>query len=196
MRPAELCGLKVRSVDFARHTVNVTETLLPVHKFADVPYHAAVEGKTKTDAGDRSIPIPGWLSDELAAMLAERAERQGVKGMPAQTPLFVTPKGHPLHRDRFRQSVIRPALVAAGLPEKMRTYDLRHAHASLLIDQGANVLAVTQRMGHTDPAMTLRTYGHLFAGAQQKLTDQLDALRKATAGQSTDADILPIAGHE
>jgi hypothetical protein len=32
MRPAELCGLGVRSVDFARHTIHVNETLLPVHK--------------------------------------------------------------------------------------------------------------------------------------------------------------------
>jgi integrase len=70
--------------------------------------------------------------------------------------------------------VIRPALRAAGLPETLRTYDIRHSHASLLIDQGANPLAVAQRMGHTDPAVTLRVYGHLFAGAQEELTNRLD----------------------
>jgi integrase len=195
MRPAELCGLKVGSVDFARHTVHVYDTLLPVHKYADEAYQAAVPGGPKTDAGDRSIPIPAWLANELAAMLAERAQRLGHTVMPADSPLFITPKGHPLHRDRFRQSVVRPALVAAGLPEKLRTYDLRHSHVSLLIDQGANVLAVAQRTGHTDPAMTLRVYGHLFEGVQKHLTRQLDELRAATAGQPTEADVVDLEAH-
>jgi hypothetical protein len=35
-------------------------------------------------------------------------------------------------------------------------------------------------MGHTDPAITLRVYGHLFDGAQEKLTAQLDELREQT----------------
>jgi hypothetical protein len=35
-------------------------------------------------------------------------------------------------------------------------------------------------MGHTDPAITLRVYGHLFDGAQEQLTAQLDELRGQT----------------
>jgi hypothetical protein len=42
------------------------------------------------------------------------------------------------------------------------------------------VLAVAQRMGHSDPSITLRVYGHLFAGVQESLTAELDELRKAT----------------
>jgi integrase len=38
-----------------------------------------------------------------------------------------------------------PALRAAGLPVTIRTYDLRHSHASLLIDRGASPAAVAQR---------------------------------------------------
>jgi hypothetical protein len=36
-------------------------------------------------------------------------------------------------------------------------------------------------MGHSDAAFTLRVYGHLFEGAQAKLSEKLDALREATA---------------
>ena len=32
-------------------------------------------------------------------------------------------------------------------------------------------------MGHTDPAVTLRVYGQLFAGAQEDLTQRLEELR-------------------
>ena len=49
----------------------------------------------------------------------------------------------------------------------------------MLIDHGASVLAVAHRLGHSDPAITLRNYGHLFAGVQEALTDQLDELARA-----------------
>jgi integrase len=179
MRPAELCGLRVRSVDLVRYVVTISETLLPVSGYGD--HHLAlVHGPPKTEAGDRSIPIPGWLSAQLAESLAVRARQRGTRIDPAE-PLFVNRVGKPLNRDKFRETVIRPALVAAGLPPSTRTYDLRHGHASMLIDLGANVLAVAQRMGHSDPSVTLREYGHLFEGVQEQLTEQLDRLRATTA---------------
>jgi integrase len=111
MRPSELCGLRVRS-------------------YAELPY-SLVGGPPKTDAGDRDIPIPAWLCDDLAAMLAERGDGQH-KGVGRDDFLFVGPTGLPLNLDKFRQDVVRPALRAAGLPEALRTYDIRHSHASLL----------------------------------------------------------------
>ena len=55
LRPAELCGLRVGSVDFGRRTVAITETLLPVHRF-DSEQFGLVGGPPKTDAGNRTIP--------------------------------------------------------------------------------------------------------------------------------------------
>lgn len=174
LRPAELCGLRVRNIDFVRRTVTVRSTLMPVHGYGDEPWRM-VEGPPKTDAGDRTVPIPQWLCDDLASMLVER------KDTSRDSWLFQTRQRNALHRDHFREYVVLPALRAAGLPETIRTYDLRHSHASLLIDLGANPLAVAQRMGHSDAAFTLRVYGHLFEGAQAKLSEQLDALREKTA---------------
>lgn len=64
-----------------------------------------------------------------------------------------------------------------------------------MIDLGVNLLALAQRMGHSDPAMTLRLYGHLFEGAQVELSQRIDELRAASA--PTDATVIPIrrAGH-
>jgi len=188
LRPAELCGLRVRSVDFARRRIAITETLTPVHSFGTHRY-GLVEGPPKTDAGTRALPIPAWLADDLAAMLADRAARR--EGPIGQLDwLFESVKGdQPLNRDAFRRHVLRPALIAAGLPQTYRTYDLRHAHASLLIDLGANVLDVSHRMGHSDPAVTLRVYGHLFDGRQEQLTEKLDELRRSTKPRSGEAVI-------
>jgi len=191
IRPSELCGLRVSSVDFVRRILHVTETLIPVNKFDDFE-HALVPGPPKTDAGDRDIPIPEWLCDDLAAMLSERAAARG-QVVARDEYLFLSQKGMPLNRDKFRELIVRPALKAAGLPATMRTYDIRHSHASLLIDQGANLLAIAQRMGHSDPAVTLRVYGHLFAGAQEELTRRLDDLRWAVERRPGGGEVVPLS---
>jgi integrase len=177
LRPAELCGLRVRSIDFVRGTVHVAETLNAVHSFPGHNYGIEV-GPPKTEAGDRVLPIPGWLRDDLAAQLAARAEGQGAPVDPTAYLFLAIKGGGPIRVADLRRWVILPALKAAGLSPELRTYDLRHSHASLLIDLGANLLQVAHRMGHTDPAVTLRVYGHLFDGAQEKLTAQLDELRE------------------
>jgi integrase len=182
LRPAELCGLRVGAVDFARGTVHIIETLNVVHRYDDAK-RTLVEGPTKSTAGDRVLPMPAWLRDDLAAMLAQRDETE--RGPAA--PLFRAVKGlGRLEVPTLRDHVIRPALVAAGLPESFRTYDLRHTHASLLIEQGANPIEVAKRMGHTDASITLRVYGHVFEGAQARLTAKLDELRASTAAPTAE----------
>jgi hypothetical protein len=47
-------------------------------------------------------------------------------------------------------------------------------------------------MGHTDPAVTLRVYGHLFAGVQEELTDRLDSLRQGSGRGSGKSDIVEL----
>ena len=71
-------------------------------------------------------------------------------------------------------------------------------HASLLIDDGANVLAVAQRMGHTDPSVTLRVYGHLFEGVQEELTDRLDRRRQSVSrtAEPSSASVLELRRRE
>ena len=189
LRPAELCGLRVRDVDFTKNVIHVSQTVLPVHSF-DTEGFGLVTGPPKTSAGDRRIPIPPWLCDQLAHLVAPRSS-QGQGDARCDEPLFQTRYGNPLNRDKLREKVIRPALRDAGLPETFRTYDLRHSHASIMIDLGVNLLALAQRMGHTDPAMTLRLYGHLFEGAQHQLSEKIDALRAAT--MPTKAAVVPIS---
>ena len=164
LRPAELCGLRVCDLESRKSVIHVRQTLLPLHGF-DTEVFQLVTGPPKTTAGDRSIPIPEWLSAELDHMVTE-GDGRTKRATGPDAPLFQTRYGNPLNRDKLRSKVIRPALRATGLPESIRTYDLRHSHASLLIDLGANLLAVAQRMGHSDPAITLRVYGHLFEGTQ------------------------------
>lgn len=179
IRPSELCGLKVRAIDFQRSVVEIDTTLTPVGAY-DGHRYELVEGPPKTDAGDRNVPIPAWLTQDIAAMLAARRARRNQPAGPNDWLFESVRGGKPLNRDKFRRWVVLPALRAAGLPTDFRTYDLRHTHASLLIDLGASPLEVAHRLGQTDATMVLRVYGHLFEGAQEALTDKLDALHGKT----------------
>ncbi|MCG3171664.1 MAG: Tyrosine recombinase XerC [Pseudomonadales bacterium] len=49
--------------------------------------------------------------------------------------------------------------IAAGLP-KLRIHDLRHQHASMLVNSGRSLYEVQQLLGHSDPSVTTR-YAHL-----------------------------------
>ena len=123
-----LCGLRVGAVDFARGTVHITETLNVVHRYGDAK-RTLVEGPTKSTAGDRVLPMPTWLRDDLAAMLAARDETERAH----RAPLFRAVKGAGrLEVPMLRDHVIRPALRAARLPESFRTYDpVSYTHLTL-----------------------------------------------------------------
>jgi integrase len=42
-----------------------------------------------------------------------------------------------------------------------RPYDLRHSFASLLIQEGVQIIEVARQLGHS-PTMTLEVYAHVF----------------------------------
>jgi integrase len=50
---------------------------------------------------------------------------------------------------------------AAGLP-RIRIHDLRHTHVTLALQAGANVRAVSERVGHAGVSITLGTYAHVL----------------------------------
>jgi hypothetical protein len=81
----------------------------------------------------------------------------------------------------WRSRIWHPALRRAGL-RSVRIHDARHTHASLLIGSGADIVAVSRRLGHGNPAITLSTYSHAFARRDTApLGEQLAAfMRKET----------------
>lgn len=67
--------------------------------------------------------------------------------------------------------------ASAGL-EPIRLHDLKHSHASMLIDMGFDVLEISKRLGHESAKTTLDTYSHLYPDKDQKLADRLNQFRR------------------
>jgi len=72
----------------------------------------------------------------------------------------------------------RRARKLADIDSKWRLHDLRHWSATHAIASGADVRKVANRLGHSDPSMTLRVYSHAVKAADAALADSLgEALR-------------------
>jgi integrase len=63
-------------------------------------------------------------------------------------------------------------------------HEFRHGQASLFGSVGVNVKVIQERLGHSDPRVTLSTYTHLLAGMQEDAAEKFDAaLRVVKAGK-------------
>ena len=72
-------------------------------------------------------------------------------------------------------------LQKAGL-EHLRFHDLRHAHASLMLQQNVHPKVVSERLGHSSVGITLDTYSHLLPTLQVQAAAQLDGLLSPASG--------------
>ena len=54
---------------------------------------------------------------------------------------------------------------------KHRLHDLRHAHASRLIEKGVHIKTVQSRLGHSSPALTMAVYSHITPGMDKEAAE-------------------------
>lgn len=59
---------------------------------------------------------------------------------------------------------------------RIRFHDLRHTHATLLLQAGVNPKVVSERLGHSSAAFTLDTYAHVMPGMQPEAAEQFSDL--------------------
>jgi integrase len=55
-------------------------------------------------------------------------------------------------------------------------HDLRHWSATMSIAQGHDIRTVANRLGHANPAMTLRVYAHAVESADAAVAEALGAV--------------------
>ncbi len=89
--------------------------------------------------------------------------------------IFAAENGEPLNTRNLDQRHFQKIRKAAELP-RLRLYDLRHSHATLLLANGEHPKVVSERLGHASVTLTLDTYSHVLAGMQEQATARLDAL--------------------
>ena len=124
-------------------------------------------GPPKSKKANRVITI----SPEVVAVLAPLLARDPTMR------LFTAPRGGPIRHRTFWSDIWHPALKRARLADPQpRIHDLRHFHASRLLNQGWSMYIVQRRLGHESIVTTEGRYGHLdidleAAAARAAFTD-------------------------
>mgnify|MGYP001634588989 FL=1 len=158
MREGELLALSPTDIDFDNKLISINRT------------YQRIGGKDvftspKTRKSKRKIPIPDFLCQELSDYIQSRYM------LDADERLFPVTKSYLSHE------MIR-GCKNTGV-KKIRIHDIRHSHASLLINQGCDALVLADRLGHEKVSTTLNTYSHLFPHKQQELVNNLEQLAAA-----------------
>ncbi|MFZ2177642.1 MAG: site-specific integrase [Rhodococcus sp. (in: high G+C Gram-positive bacteria)] len=160
LRAGEIAGLRVRSVDFDRRVLDVTEQ-------ADGHHKAFGWRPLKSEKSRRTIPLPDSTLDVLRAHI----ERHDYG---SHTPLFRAGQGGQWSSAHIAK-LWRAVAVDAGV-RGHSWHSLRHFFASALIASGASVTTVQNRLGHASPMVTLAVYSHLWPGEDEKTRAVFDGL--------------------
>jgi integrase len=183
LRASELRGLRWADVDFDAREINVTQRADIFHKI----------GKLKSKAGYRSVPCPPMVLNALREW--RLVCPKGDLGL-----VFPTGNGNVESHSNIVQRGFEPIQIAAGITEskevknehgkpvldgagkpvlergaKYGMHALRHACASLWIENGMNPKRIQKLMGHSSIQQTFDRYGHWFtdSDADQRAAEDI-----------------------
>lgn len=130
----------------------------------------------KTKAGIRNVAIDAGTADALAAWREFAASELGVIGVGVtdDTPVFCNGIGayiDPCNYSRWWRE-FREASGFHGL----KTHELRHTQATLLIGNNADIKTVQHRLGHRKASTTLDMYAHALPENDRKAADLVATL--------------------
>ena len=74
-------------------------------------------------------------------------------------------------------------MLEKGNLRQVRFHDLRHTFASLLLQNGENLMYVKEQLGHSSIQVTVDIYGHLIPGANRQAVDRLDDVVRTSDGR-------------
>lgn len=155
MREGEFLALTLNDFDFEKNTVSINKSVAVIGG-------KQTAKKTKTKKSNRTIALPSPIMD----MVKEYAKHR--YGYNPIDRLFLSSKTS-LHRD------MREYCEISGV-RKIKIHELRHSHASHLIELGVPPLTISERLGHEDIKTTLNTYSHLYPNKQKQIADMLTDL--------------------
>lgn len=155
MRIGELLALSPADVDCENRKISITKSFQSIEG-------KEIVTKPKTEKSIRTLPIPAKLAALLQKYIGSLYKPD------PEDRLF------PYTKNAF-YNWMEKGCDASGV-ERIRLHDLRHSHASLLINMGLPVLMVSERLGHENVETTLGIYGHLYKDTHDTAMEKLDFL--------------------
>jgi len=183
MRRNEILALRWQDVDLDTGRLRVELSL------EETRAHGIRFKAPKTRNGRRTISLPAHIVAELRAHWRQQQEHRLAFGMgkaPPDSPVLATLDGCWQSPNAITKSWPR-AMAAVGVPG-VTLHSLRHTHASMLIASGMDVLTISRRLGHGSPTITLRVYGHLIHGTDDRAAQIMEAAFGGANGSNSVAE--------
>lgn len=156
LRVGEMLALLHEDPQYARRIIPITKSLQVIHG------EKVVTGP-KTPDGFRNVVMPASYQYELMRYASS------CYGARPTDRLFSMSRS-------FLRNRLRKYAEEAGL-EPIRVHDLRHSHASLLLELGFTAVDIGKRLGQSDLGTTLR-YAHMFPNKQDEMAAKLDYVKR------------------
>ncbi|WP_282204002.1 tyrosine-type recombinase/integrase [Kitasatospora fiedleri] len=186
LRKGELLGLRWEDLDRGSGTASIRRTLQRTRTggLTTLP--------TKTVSSERRIALPTPCLTSLRAhrkQQAQEKEKAGA-GWVDSGHVFTRPDGHPIEPATLTRHF--NALLRRAHLRQIRFHDLRHSTATLLLEQGVELVVIKELLGHAHIGVTATVYAHVRLRLQR---DAIDLLGH-TLGKPSEAGTDPHGGDE
>ncbi len=184
LRRGELLALQWDDINFEARTVRVKQGLVRVKnedKDKKGNKTKLILTPPKTKSSRRTITVPEEVIEALKRHKLKQKEEKILVGSAYKNLnlVFCNPLGDFLHPCSFVKHYQR-LLSRAKLP-KISFHELRHTHASLLVDAGESIKVIQDRLGHTTSRMTLDIYSHTSSEMQERAAKRIGEMLKIQA---------------
>ncbi|WP_235425044.1 site-specific integrase [Heyndrickxia ginsengihumi] len=174
----ELLGLKWGDIDFDNKRIYVKHSL----------YYISGQGlvlqSPKTASGKRNISITDDVINELQVYKLKKQEQLLKVGLKLTKDHFVVSPygGEPLNPNTIHKQFLYD-IKLAGV-KRIRFHDLRHTHATIMLELGENSKIVSERLGHSNVSITLDKYSHVTPNMQDSSAEHFaEAFRNISSKQ-------------
>lgn len=166
MREGEVAGLQWRDINFETGVIRVERTRQRIGK-------EDILGPTKTDGSQRRIVVIPTVLEELKTW---RNHQLDILRETWNENCFVVMTGDGVIPAPVGwATAVRMARTNLGLPG-VTFHDLRHTHATWLLESGVDLKTVSQRLGHTSITITADIYAHVTDAMQRDAMDKLSTM--------------------
>jgi integrase len=169
-RRGELCGLKWSDLEGSRLAIRRQVTVSNGGEPTLAP--------PKTDRARRSIDLDAATVAALARHRREQTEERLALGIGGRSEMMFTAADGSLLNPRWASRNFDQLVKASGM-KRVRFHDLRHAHATHLLQAGQSAKVVADRLGHASSSFSLDRYAHVIdsmgadaAAAVARLVDE------------------------
>lgn len=169
MRRGEVLGLRWKDIDWSGQALTIQQTV------NWTPSQGIIIQDTKTSSSTRRISIGFMLIEDLkkhVETIEANKERFG-ENYQDYDLVCCYENGEPIKPRRITDTFAH-LTNKAGLP-KIRFHDLRHSHASMLLNNGVNPKIGAERLGHSSVQIYLDRYSHLLPDMQRGAVDLVEA---------------------